>query len=78
MLYLLPSLAWIAAITSGVLLFLLWDMGELRRYGGAAHAGWFLAAGYFQLFGSTPVVSALGLVFQSILAVALLIRFRQA
>jgi hypothetical protein len=78
MLYLLPFLAWIAAITSGVLLFALWEMGELRRYGGASLLGWFLAAGYCQLFGSTPVVSAIGLVFQSILAVARIVRFRRS
>lgn len=78
MLQILPFLSWLASIASGVLLAVLWNLGELRRYSGAALLAWFLLAGYFQFFGSTPLVSAVALLFQTILATGLLLRWKLA
>ena len=76
MLQILPFLTWLAAITSAVLLAVLWQLDELRRSSIALLLGWFLVAGYCQFFGSTPLVRALGLVFQTILAVSLSFRWK--
>ena len=78
MLEIFPFLTWVAAITSGVLLASLWNFGELRRYSGAALLGWFLLAGYFQFFGGSPVVRAVALLFQTILAIVLSLRWKLA
>jgi hypothetical protein len=78
LLQILPFLSWLASIASGVLLAVLWNLGELRRYSGAALLAWFLLAGYFQFFGSTPLVSAVALLFQTILATGLLLRWKLA
>jgi hypothetical protein len=37
-----------------------------------------LLAGYFQFFGNTPIVSAVALLFQTILAIALFLRWKLA
>jgi hypothetical protein len=76
MLQIFPFLAWLAALTSVVLLALLWSLDELRRYSGAALLVWFLIAGYCQFFGGSPVVRAVGLFFQTILAIVLTLRWR--
>ena len=76
MLQVFPFLAWLAAVTSAVLLLLLWYFGELRRYSGAALLGWFLIAGYCQFLGGSPVVSAIGLFLQTILAIVLALRWK--
>jgi hypothetical protein len=78
LLQILPFLGWLAPITSGVLLAFLWNDGELRRYTGPVLLAWFLLAGYFQFFGNTPVVSAVALLFQAILAIVLFLRFKLA
>ena len=78
MLQILPFLTWLAAVASGVLLAVLWNLGELRRYTGAALLAWFLLAGCFQFFGNTPIVSAVALLFQTILAIALFLRWKLA
>ena len=78
MLQIFPFLTWVAAITSGVLLASLWNLGELRRYTGAVLLGWFLVAGYFQFFGGSPVVQAVALLLQSILAIVLSLRWKLA
>ena len=74
MLQMFPFLPWLAAITSAALLASLWNLGELRRYTGAGLLCWFLIAGYCQFFGGSPVVRAVGLFFQTILAIVLSLR----
>lgn len=78
MLQIFPFLGWLAPIASGVLLAVLWNLGALRRYTGAALLTWFLLAGYFQFFGATPVVRAVALFVQTILAIALFLRWKPA
>lgn len=76
MLYIFPFLTWFAAIASGVLLYFLWDIEDLRGYKAVGHLAWFVAAGYCQFFRSTPVVTALGLAAQTLLAIVLLVRWK--
>jgi len=76
MLQVFPFLTWLAAVTSVVLLVLLWNLGDLRRYSGAALLSWFLIAGYCQFFGGSPVVSGVGLFLQTILAIVLSLRWK--
>lgn len=76
MLQILPFLVWLAPITSGVLLVILWDLGELRRLSAAAFLIWFLLAGYLQFFAGSPIASAVGLGSQTILAVFLFWRWK--
>ncbi len=76
MLYFFPFLAWLAPITSGVLLATLWNLGELRGYSGAALLGWFVVASYCQFFAGSPVIHAVGLFLQTILAIVLSLRWR--
>ena len=76
MLQMFPFLTWLAAVASGILLMLLWSLGELRRYSGAALLSWFLIAGYCQFFGASPVVRAVGLFFQTALAIVLSLRWK--
>ena len=76
MLHFLPFLTWLAAITSAVLLVGLWSLGDLRRFSGPALLIWFCFAGYCQFFGRSPVVSAVGLSFQTLLAVTLSVRWK--
>jgi uncharacterized membrane protein YgdD (TMEM256/DUF423 family) len=76
MLYVFPFLTWLALITSAALLLLLWNLGELRQRSGAALLGWFLIAGYCQFSGGSPVVRALGLFFQTTLAIVLSLRWK--
>jgi hypothetical protein len=71
-----PWLAWLAAITSLVLLL-------TRSAGGSVHPltiallwTWFAAAGYLQFFGQDVVTSTAGLAAQTVLAVGLLIASR--
>jgi len=72
----LPFLTWIAALTSAALLVVSGMFGDLRRTSLAALVGWSLAAGYAQFFGGSPVVRAVGLALQTLLAVGLLLRYR--
>ena len=77
MLEVLPFLTWLATATSVVLLAVLWYLGDLRRYAGAALLTWFLIAGYCQFLGGSPVVRAVGgLMFQTILAIVLSLRWK--
>jgi hypothetical protein len=76
MLQVFPVLSWLAAVTSGALLLFLWDLGELRRYSGAALLGWFLIAGYCQFLGWSPIVRTVGLCLQTILAIVLSLRWK--
>lgn len=76
MLDVLPFLAWLAAITSGVVLAVLWSGGELRPRSRLILLAWFLIAAYLQFLGGSPVQSAMGLLLQTMLAVGLIVRSR--
>ena len=76
MLNVLPFLTWLSAITSGVLLCVSWRFGDLRLGSGLVLLAWLLAAAYFQFCSAKPLVSAFGLLLQTILAVGLLIRWK--
>jgi len=76
MLYILPFLTWFAAITSAALIVMSWKLGELRRFSGGALLAWFLIAGYCQFLGGSPVVRAVGLFFQTALAIVLSVRWK--
>ena len=71
-----PYAAWLAPITSLVMLGMLTAAGELHPRGAAPLITLFLVAGYWQLFSASPVVAALGLGLQTVLAVALVVRWR--
>lgn len=76
MLQIFPITAWLAAITSAVLLAVLWNLGELGRRSLAVLLGWFLLAGYCQFLAGSTVVSAVGLLLQTLLAIYLILRWR--
>ena len=76
MLYALPFLAWLAAITSGVLLAVLWNLGELRGVGLAVVLGLFLLAAYCQFLAGSVVAGIAGLALQTLLAIGLLLRWK--
>jgi hypothetical protein len=71
-----PFFAWLAPLTSAGLLIGLWLVGELRPRILAVLLGWFLIAGYCQFFWGSPVVAAIGLLAQTLLAIYLLFRWR--
>jgi hypothetical protein len=71
-----PFLAWVAPITSVVLLPLLWALGELGPTAAGVLLGWFLLAVSFQFFAATALLQAAGLALQTTLAIYLLIRWR--
>jgi hypothetical protein len=76
MIQLFPFAAWIALLTSVGFLIMLWTAGELAPGLGAVLVGCLLAAGYCQFFGPSVVVSAIGLVLQTLLAVYLIVRWK--
>ena len=76
MLQIFPFLAWVAVVTSTVLLALLWSLGDLGRGGAGVLLGWFLLAVYFQFLGASALLQAAGLVLQTVLAICLLIRWK--
>jgi len=67
---------WVAAATSAVMLLMLYAAGDLHARGGAIAVGWFVLAASCQFAGDSPIVVTLGLVLQTILAVALITRWR--
>ena len=71
-----PFLAWLAPITSALLLILLWNLGELGWRSLSVLFCWFLLAGYLQLFAGSDTVGAAGLSLQTMLAVYLILRWR--
>ena len=74
MIQLFPFLVWLAFLTSAVMLILLWpDLGLRPRI---VLPGWFLIAGYLQVFGDSASVSAGGLALQTLLAVYLIVCWR--
>jgi len=76
MLEIFPFLTWAAAITSAVLLAVLWTLGELRRWSLAGLLAWFVVAAYGQFFSGSQVASAVGLCLQTMLAIGLVLRYR--
>jgi hypothetical protein len=78
MLILAPILVWLAAGASAVLIVMLWSSGDLGPRGFAVAAAWLLAAGYCQFSATSPLVSAIGLALQTLLAAGLIIRWRFA
>lgn len=76
MLYALPFLAWLAAITSAVLLAVLWNLGELRGGSLAVLLFLFLLAAYCQFLAGSVVAGAVGLALQTLLAIGLILRWR--
>ncbi len=76
MLGIFPFLVWLAPAASAVLLGVLWKSGELRPLRLALLLGWFLVAGYLQFFARSALTAAVGGLLQTILAIALLLRWR--
>jgi hypothetical protein len=75
-LQLFPFLAWLAAATSVVVLLMLAAAGELRLGSGLLLAGAVLAAGCCQFWARSALLSAAGLAVQTLLAIALIVRWR--
>ena len=76
MLQLFPFVVYLAPITSLVLLVMLASAGELRRRAGLVLSAIFAVAVYYQFLGGSPVVTALGLGLQTLLAIYLIVRWR--
>jgi hypothetical protein len=75
-LQLFPFAGYLAAVTSAVTLAMLAAAGEMRVRSGAVAVIVFLIAGYCQFFAGAPLISAMGLALQTLLAVALIVRWR--
>jgi hypothetical protein len=75
---LISFLAPLAIVTSIATLVLLVAMGDVGRRGAVMFAAWLLAAGYAQFFGPSMAVSVVGLGFQTLLAIYLIVRWRLA
>ena len=73
---LFPYIAWVAPITSFVLLAVLWQLDEFGRSSLVILPGCFLIAGYLQFGTSSQALSAAGLFLQTILAVYLIMRWK--
>lgn len=73
---LFPYIAWLAPITSLVLLTVLWQFGELGRRSVVILPGWCLLAGYLQFGSSSMGLSATGLLLQTMLALHLIMRWK--
>lgn len=70
---LFPWLAWVAAITSFVLLVVRWSVDDgSPRWWLAALTGCFLLSGYLQFFSPSEPLQVTGLVIQTLLAVLLI------
>ena len=71
-----PFLGWLAAITSGVLIVVLWTASEVTRRAGAVLVVWFLVAGLCQFRGASAFSTTAGLVLQTVLAIYLILRWK--
>jgi hypothetical protein len=71
-----PFAVWLAAITSALLLTVLWSFGELNRPSLGVLLGWFLLAVYCQFFAGSAVLGPIGLLLQTMLAIYLIFRWR--
>lgn len=76
MLQLVPFATWLAAATSLALLAMLVGAGELRLLGAAVVVGLFLGAAYCQFLSGSTGLAAAGLGVQTVLAIALIVRWR--
>lgn len=76
MLQIFPFAVWLAAITSAVLLVVLWHLGELERRSLVGLLGWSLLAGYCQFLAGSTGLAAVGLLLQTTLAIYLILRSR--
>jgi hypothetical protein len=74
----LPFVAWVAIVTSVVLLAVLFALGDLSPRALAILGAWCGAAAYGQFFGASASVSAAGLALQTLLAIYLMLRWRLA
>ena len=72
---LIPLLAWVPIFTSVLMLAAFAAAGDLRARTGVALFAWFAAAAWAQFFGGSAVVSAIGLTFQSLLGICLIVRW---
>jgi hypothetical protein len=71
-----PFVGWLAAATSVTMLAMLAAAGELRARGAAFVVALFVTAAYCQFFSASAIVSAAGLGLQTLLAIALIVRWR--
>lgn len=76
MLQLFPFASLLATAVSITLIVVLWFGGGLRPRGLALACGGLIAAGYCQFFTAHPLLSATGLVLQTLLAIGLVVRWR--
>jgi hypothetical protein len=76
MLQVFPFLGWLAAITSGVLIVVLWTAGAIGRRAGAVLVVWFLVAGFYQFSGASVFSATAGLVLQTVLALYLILHWK--
>ena len=76
MIQLFPFAAWLALVTSAVLLFVLLTLGELRLRDGTVLVAWCLGAAYWQFFALSAAGAATGLAFQTLLAIYLILRLK--
>jgi hypothetical protein len=70
-LVLYPALMWVAPIASGLFLFVQWREGGAGPTKTTIGLAWFVLALYLQFFTHSPVLAAMGLVLQTLLAVTL-------
>jgi hypothetical protein len=71
-----PFLTWLAAATSLTTLAMLAAAGDLRPRAGAIVVALFLIAAYCQFASTSAIVAAAGLGLQTVLAIALIVRWR--
>ena len=67
---------WLAAATSLAMLVMLATAGELRPRGGAIFVTLFVIAASCQFLSASAIVGAAGLALQTLLAIALIVRWR--
>lgn len=78
MLQVLPFLPWLATATSATLLIVLWRTGELSPRTLVVLLAWFGIAACCEFGPFSTGLSTTGLVFQTILAILLIVRWRLA
>ncbi len=76
MIQIFPFALWLAVVSSAVLLIALWGSGDMSPSHAVVLVVWLIAAAYLQFFAASPVLAALGLALQTLLAVYLVIRMK--
>jgi hypothetical protein len=76
MLLFFPFLTWLAAATSLAVMMMLAAAGDLRPRGAAVVVALFLGAAYCQFLSGSSGLAAAGLGVQTLLAIALIVRWR--